>query len=161
MQPKCDLTLSVRGRRRMCRRPQAGRCSPPHRAAAGCRSSATAENAYFLTESGCESVGNIPTFSSGISCKKIFTTFCHQKAAPTVSAGHLRRDRTKAVTERSRKIFAVCARSLRAFPPLSDPFPPPVQCGGCCALRATMILNSFYSVLAGQRPARSHCEKSG
>lgn len=54
--------LSARGRRRMCRRPQAGRCSPPHRAAAGCRSSATAENAYFLTESGCESVGNIPTF---------------------------------------------------------------------------------------------------
>ena len=46
----------------MCRRPQAGRCSPPHRAAAGCRSSAAAENAYFLTESGCESVGNIPTF---------------------------------------------------------------------------------------------------
>ena len=39
-----------------------GRCSPPHRAAAGCRSSAAAENAYFLTESGCESVGNIPTF---------------------------------------------------------------------------------------------------
>ena len=31
-------------------------------AAAGCRSSAAAENAYFLTESGCESVGNIPTF---------------------------------------------------------------------------------------------------
>ena len=54
--------LSARGQRRMCRRPQAGRCSPPHGAAAGCRSSATAENAYFLTESGCESVGNIPTF---------------------------------------------------------------------------------------------------
>ena len=32
---------------------------------AGCRSSAAAENAYFLTESGCESVGNIPTFSFG------------------------------------------------------------------------------------------------
>ena len=42
--------LSARGRRRMCRRPQAGRCSPPHRAAAGCRSSATAENAYFVTK---------------------------------------------------------------------------------------------------------------
>ena len=59
----------------------------PHRAAAGCRSSAAAENAYFLTESGCESVGNIPTFSSGISCKKIFTTFCHQKAAPKCPQG--------------------------------------------------------------------------
>ena len=51
--------LSVRSRRRTRR---AGRCSPPHGAAAGCRSSAAAENAYFLTESGCESVGNIPTF---------------------------------------------------------------------------------------------------
>ena len=46
---------------------------------AGCRSSAAAENAYFLTKYGFESVGNIPTFSSGISCKKIFTTFCSQK----------------------------------------------------------------------------------
>ena len=53
---------------------------------AGCRSSAAAETAYFLTESGCESVGNIPTFSSGISYKKIFTTFCHQKVVPKVSA---------------------------------------------------------------------------
>ena len=31
----------------------------------------------------------------------------------------------------------------------------------CCALRATMILISFYSVLAGLRPAGSHCENSG
>ena len=67
-----------------------------------------------------------------------FTTFCHRKVAPKVSAGHLRRDRTKAVTERSRKTPLV-ARSLRAFPPLSDPFPPLVQCGDSCALRATMI----------------------
>jgi len=29
---------------------------------AGCRSSAAAENAYFLTKYGFESVGNIPTF---------------------------------------------------------------------------------------------------
>ena len=35
------------------------------------------------------------------------------------------------------------------------------QCGDCCALRATMILISFYSVLAGLRPAGSHCENSG
>ena len=83
--------------------------------------------------------GKIPTFSSGISCKKIFTTFCHQKEAPKVSAGPLRRDRTKAVTERSHKICAVCARSLRAFHPLSDLFPSPVQCGSYGVLRATMI----------------------
>ena len=31
----------------------------------------------------------------------------------------------------------------------------------CCALRATMILISFYSVLAGRRPARLYCENSG
>ena len=92
-----------------------------------------------LAESECESVGNIPTFSSGISCKKIFTTFCHQKVVPKVSAGHLPRDRTKAVTERSHKICAVCARSLRAFHPLSDLFPSPVQCGSYGVLRATMI----------------------
>ena len=59
----------------------------------------------------------------------VFTTFCHQKVVPKVSAGHLPRDRTKAVTERSHKICAVCARSLRAFHPLSDLFPSPVQCG--------------------------------
>ena len=140
----------------MCRRPQAGRCSPPHRAAAGCRASAAAENAYFLTESGCESVGNIPTFSSGISCKKIFTTFCHQKAAPKVSAGHLRRDRTAVLPERARKIYAVCAHPIRALEPPFDLFLPPVQCGGCCALRATMIIR-LRPYMAGPRPARSHC----
>ena len=123
---------------------------------AGCRSSAAAENAYFLTESGCESVGNIPTFSSGISCKKIFTTFCHQKAAPKVSAGYLRRDRTEVLPERARKIYAVCAHPLRALEPPFDLFLPPVQCGGCCALRATMIIR-LRPYMAGPRPARSHC----
>ena len=38
-QSKYDFSLSVRGRRRMRRPPVAGRCSPPHGAAAGCRSS--------------------------------------------------------------------------------------------------------------------------
>ena len=122
----------------------------------GCRSSAAAETAYFLTESGCESVGNIPTFSSGISYKKIFTTFCHQKAAPKVSAGHLRRDRTAVLPERARKIYAVCAHPIRALEPPFDLFLPPVQCGGCCALRATMIIR-LRPYMAGPRPARSHC----
>ena len=136
----------------MCRRPQAGRCRPPHRAAAGCPSSAAAENAYFLTESGCESVGNIPTFSSGISCKKIFTTFCHQKAAPKVSAGHLRRDRTAVLPERARKIYAVCAHPIRALEPPFDLIPPPVQCRRMlCASR-----NDDYSVASvhGRSSAR-------
>ena len=123
---------------------------------AGCRSSAAAETAYFLTESGCEGVGNIPTFSSGISYKKIFTTFCHQKAAPKVSAGHLRRDRTAVLPERARKIYAVCAHPIRALEPPFDLFLPPVQCGGCCALRATMIIR-LRPYMAGPRPARSHC----
>ena len=123
---------------------------------AGCRSSAAAENAYFLTKYGFESVGNIPTFSSGISCKKIFTTFCHQKEAPKVSAGYLRRDRTEVLPERARKIYAVYAHPLRALEPPSDLFLPPVQCGGCCALRATMIIR-LRPYMAGPRPARSHC----
>ena len=109
---------------------------------AGCRSSAAAENAYFLTESGCESVGNIPTFSSGISCKKIFTTFWCQKVAPKVSAGHLRRDRTAVLPERARKIYAVCANPIRALEPPFDLIPPPVQCRRMlCASR-----NDDYSV---------------
>ena len=58
-----------------------------------------------------------------------FTTFCHRKVAPKVSAEHLRRDRTE-------------------------------QCGICGALRATMII-CWSPVLAGLRPAGSHCEKSG
>ena len=93
---------------------------------------------------------------SGISCKKIFTTFCHQKVAPKVSAGHLRRDRTAVLPKRARKIYAVCAHPLRALEPLFDLFPPPVQCGGCCALRATMIIR-LRPYMAGPRPARSHC----
>ena len=51
-------------------------------------------------------------------------------------------------------------------PAFSTAQPPPVllpafsQCGVCCALRATMILISFYSVLAGLRPAGSHCKNN-
>ena len=54
--------LSAGGRGWWCRWRRGEALSIRQRAAAGCRSSATAENAYFLTESGCESVGNIPTF---------------------------------------------------------------------------------------------------
>ena len=85
-----------------------------------------------------------------------FTTFCHQKVAPKVSAGHLRRDRTAVLPKRARKIYAVCAHPLRALEPLFDLFPPPVQCGGCCALRATMII-CWCLFLAVLWPARMHC----
>ena len=143
----------------MCRRPQAGRCSPPHRAAAGCRSSAAAENAYFLTESGCESVGNIPTFSSGISCKKIFTTFCHQKAAPKVSAGHLRRDRTAVLTERAQKTALFCTPAPGARTAVRSDSSSGAMRNLRCAARNDDYL--LVSVLAGLWPAGSHCEKSG
>ena len=112
----------------MCRRPQAGRCSPPHRAAAGCRSSAAAENAYFLTESGCESVKKHPDL--------LFGNFLQENLYHLLSPKG-------------------GAKSVRRTPP-SDLFPPPVQCGGCCALRATMIIR-LRPYMAGPRPARSHC----
>ena len=52
------------------------------------------------------------------------------------------------------------ARPLRALEPPSDLIPPPVQCGICGALRATMII-CWSPVLTGLRPAGSHCENSG
>ena len=67
-----------------------------------------------------------------------FTTFCHQKVAPKVSARHLRRDRTSVLAERARKT-ALIAHPLRAFEPPSALFPPAVHCGNRGALRATMI----------------------
>ena len=41
------------------------------------------------------------------------------------------------------------ARPLRALEPPSDLIPPPVQCGGCCALHATMVYSDvilLYSI---------------
>ena len=38
----------------------------------------------------------------------VFTTFCHRKVAPKVSAGHLRRDRTEVRTERAQKTALFC-----------------------------------------------------
>ena len=43
---------------------------------------------------------------------------------------HLRRERASVLTERARKIFAVCAHPLRAFEPPSALFPSTVPCGG-------------------------------
>ena len=41
-----------------------------------------------------------------------FTTFCHRKVAPKVSAGHLCRDRTEVLTERAQKDCAVAAQKI-------------------------------------------------
>ena len=92
----------------------------------------------------------------------VFTTFCHQKVAPKVSA------RRKAAGNSQRLAKTGACRGFAGKPApffnarrCSFLFPHFSQGGDCCALRATMILISFYSVLAGLRPAGSHCENSG
>ena len=89
----------------------------------------------------------------------VFTTFCHQKVVPKVSA------RRKAAGNSQRLAKTGACRGFASKPApffnarrCSFLFPHFSQCGDCCALRATMILISFYSVLAGLRPAGSHCE---
>ena len=91
-----------------------------------------------------------------------FTTFCHQKVVPKVSA------RRKAAGNSQRLAKTGACRGFAGKPApffnarrCSFLFPHFSQGGDCCALRATMILISFYSVLAGLRPAGSHCENSG
>ena len=92
----------------------------------------------------------------------VFTTFYHRKVAPKVSAGR------KAAGNSQRLAKTGACRGFASKPApffnarrCSFLFPHFSQCGDCCALRATMILISFYSVLAGLRPAGSHCENSG
>ena len=48
------------------------------------------------------------TFDWASPARSGFTTFCHQKVAPKVSAGHLRRDRTEVLTERAQKTALFC-----------------------------------------------------
>ena len=48
------------------------------------------------------------TFDWASPARSGFTTFCHQKVAPNVSAGHLRRDRTEVLTERAQKTALFC-----------------------------------------------------
>ena len=100
------------------------------------------------------------TFDWASPARSGFTTFCHQKVVPKVSAGHLRRDRTAVLTERVQKTALFCTPAPGARTAVrSDSSSGAMR--KCCALRATMILISFYSVLAGLRPAGSHCENSG
>ena len=123
-QSKYDFPLSVRGRRRMRRPPVAGRCSPPHGAAAGCRSSGFDRRANLLKSyfSGFRPAGMhffrrknrfllreaSRTSDWASPARSGFTTFCHRKVAPKVSAGHLRRDRTEVLTERAQKTALFC-----------------------------------------------------
>ena len=98
-----------------------------------------------LAESECESVGNIlnvypkasRTSDWAFPARSGFTTFCHRKVAPKVSAG--RKSRGTADGLRLKRYADELA------PAFSTAQPPPVllpdfsQCGVCCALHATMI----------------------
>ena len=94
-----------------------------------------------------------------------FTTFCHQKVGPKVSA------RRKAAGNSQRLAKTGACRGFASKPApffnarrCSFLFPHFSQCGDCCALRATMIyydLTSSILSFSRPRPARSHCENSG
>ena len=94
-----------------------------------------------------------------------FTTFCHQKVVPKVSA------RRKAAGNSQRLAKTGACRGFASKPApffnarrCSFLFPHFSQGGDCCALRATMIYydsNSSILSFSRPRPARSHCENSG
>jgi len=98
------------------------------------------------------------TFDWASPARSGFTTFCHQKVAPKVSAG--RKSRGTADGLRLKRYADELA------PAFSTAHPPPVllpvfsQCGVCCALRATEII-CLRPYMADLRPARMHCENSG
>ena len=95
----------------------------------------------------------------------VFTTFCHQKVAPKVSA------RRKAAGNSQRLAKTGACRGFASKPApffnarrCSFLFPHFSQGGDCCALRATMIyydLTSSILSFSRPRPAGSHCENSG
>ena len=100
----------------------------------------------------------------GVSCEEQFlppfvTERWRQKCPQGTSVGIGRR-----FSLSGHKRLRCFARPLRALEPPSDLIPPPVQCGICGALRATMIyydLTSSILSFSRPRPARSHCENSG
>ena len=158
----------------MRRTPPAGRCSPPHGAAAVCRSSgfdrrANLSNMYFGRPPACwitqrkqpnSHFGKHPAppigrFLRGADLPPFVTERWRQKCPQGTSVGIGRR-----FSLSGHKRLRCFARPLRALEPPSDLIPPPVQCGICGALRATMII-CWSPVLTGLRPAGSHCEKSG
>ena len=91
----------------------------------------------------------------------VFTTFCHQKVVPKVSA------RRKAAGNSQRLAKTGACRGFASKPApffnarrCSFLFPHFSQGGGCGALHATMII-CLRPHMAGLRPAGSHCENSG
>ena len=106
-----------------------------------------------LAESECESVGNIlnvypkasRTSDWAFPARSGFTTFCHRKVAPKVSAGR------KAAGNSQRLAKTGACRGFASKPApffnarhCSFLFPHFSQCGDCCALRASMI---YYDVI--------------
>ena len=86
-----------------------------------------------------------------------FSTFCHQKVVPKVSARHLRRDRTTVLTERARKT-TVCGAKRRAASTVAARQSPQaasaLACGALRMLRCAARNDDFsYCPLAGRRPA--------
>ena len=85
------------------------------------------EERIFLAEFDCEHVRNIPTFDWAFPERSRFTTFCHRKVAPKVSARRKRRG--TAVGLRLKRYADKLA------PAFSTAHPPPVllpafsQCG--------------------------------
>ena len=109
------------------------------------------KNRFLLREASRTSDSAFPARSG-------FTTFCHQKVVPKVSAG--RKSRGTADGLRLKRYADKLA------PAFSTAHPPPVllpvfsQCGVCCALRATEII-CLRPYMADLRPAGMHCENSG
>ena len=150
MQPKCDFPLSVRGRRRMCRTPQAERCAL---CMGGCGRRANLSKLYFSRPPACGiALQKQPILISSTSrtsdwvspARSGFTTFCHQKVAPKVSAGHLRRDRTEVLTERAQKTALLRRKRLHRF-----------DCGGS-AKSASGLCTRLLPVVLHTRSGRSN-----
>ena len=98
------------------------------------------------------------TFDSAFPARSRFTTFCHRKVVPKVSAGRKSRGTVDGL-----RLKRYADKLAPAF---STAHPPPVllpafpQCGDSCALRATEII-CLRPYMADLRPARMHCENSG
>ena len=88
----------------------------------------------------------------------VFTTFCHQKVAPKVSAG--RKSRGTADGLRLKRYADKLAPAFSTAHPQPVLLPAFSQCGDSCALRATMVI-CLRPYMAGLWPVGSHCENSG
>ena len=109
------------------------------------------ENNLILTS------GKFRTSGSAFPARSIFTTFCHQKVVPKVSAGR------KAAGNSQRLAKTGACRGFASKPApffnarrCSFLFPHFSQGGDCCALRATMIYyDSNSSILKFSKPPRA------